>query len=107
MLEAFYPGGGHTIDNIVVWLPKSKILFGGCLVRSLESKSLGYVGEAHIEQWSDSVKRVLAKYSEAKLVIPGHGKFGDIELLNHTEKLAEEAYDKLIQTQAKTKESIN
>ena len=28
-----YFGGGHTFDNITVWLPNQKILFGGCLVR--------------------------------------------------------------------------
>ncbi len=37
-IEIFYPGAGHTQDNIVVWLPKAKILFGGCFVKSRHSK---------------------------------------------------------------------
>jgi metallo-beta-lactamase class B/metallo-beta-lactamase class B GIM len=90
-IEAFYPGGGHTIDNIVVWLPKSKILFGGCLVRSLGAKSLGYTGEAYIDQWSNSVENVLLRYPKAEIVVPGHGKIGNMQLLKHTKKLAESA----------------
>ena len=88
-LEAFYPGGGHTIDNIVVWLPDSKILFGGCLVRSLQAKNLGYTGEAVVNEWSNSAGKVLSRYSESEMVVPGHGKIGDISLLEHTVKLAE------------------
>lgn len=88
LIEIFYPGGGHTIDNLVVWLPKSKLLFGGCFVRSLQTQGLGYTGEASIEQWPSSVEKVLLKYPQAELVIPGHGKLGDINLLTHTKQLA-------------------
>ena len=100
LLEVFYPGGGHTIDNIVVWLPQSKVLFGGCFTRSIESKGLGYTGEAYIEQWSKSAENVLLKYPEAKLVVPGHGKIGDLALLMHTKTLAEAASNKSMQPTA-------
>src|SRR5678815_4996083 len=30
--RTYYPGEGHTGDNIVVWFPKSRVLCGGCLV---------------------------------------------------------------------------
>jgi Zn-dependent hydrolases, including glyoxylases len=100
MLEVFYPGGGHTIDNVVVWLPKSKILFGGCFTRSLESKGLGYTGEAYIEQWAGSAESVLKKYAEAEIVIPGHGKIGDLTLLGHTKSLVEAASNKSMQPTA-------
>jgi metallo-beta-lactamase class B len=36
-LQAYYPGAGHTRDNIVVWVPQDKVLFGGCLIKSLEA----------------------------------------------------------------------
>ena len=101
LLEVFYPGGGHTIDNVVVWLPKSKILFGGCFVRSLESRGLGYTGEAHIDQWANSAENALSRYPEAKMVIPGHGNIGDMKLLKHTKYLAEKASNKIIQPDAK------
>jgi glyoxylase-like metal-dependent hydrolase (beta-lactamase superfamily II) len=88
-LEAFYPGGGHALDNVVVWLPQSNILFGGCLVRSLDSTSLGYTGEAVLTEWPTSAVKVLAKYPDVELVVPGHGKSGDKQLLIHTKALAE------------------
>ena len=33
-VELEFLGAGHTIDNIVAWIPKKKILFGGCLIKS-------------------------------------------------------------------------
>ncbi len=84
LIEVFYPGHGHTIDNVVIWLPKSKILFGGCLIRSLDSKSLGYTGEADIQQWSGSIENIISTYPNIATVIPGHGEFGDNSLLQHT-----------------------
>lgn len=94
VIESFYPGGGHTIDNLVVWLPQEKILFGGCAVRSLAARSLGYTGEARIEQWQASMDNVLQHYPEAEIVVPGHGKIGDRELLKHTKELVEEHLSK-------------
>lgn len=90
-MEAFYPGPGHTEDNIVVWLPESEILFGGCLVRSLNARTLGNTREANIEEWASSVEQVLTRYPDVKLVIPGHGNPGDLQLLIHTMTLAESA----------------
>tara|TARA_R110000787_G_scaffold66948_11_gene150147 strand:+ start:124 stop:960 length:837 start_codon:yes stop_codon:yes gene_type:complete len=83
-IEVFYPGAGHSPDNIVVWLPEHQLLFGGCFVKSLHSKTLGYTGDADIAQWPASMQNLMNKYSSAKLVVPGHGKIGDISLLAHT-----------------------
>ena len=91
LLEVFYPGGGHTIDNHVVWLPKQKILFGGCLVRDVAAKTLGYVGEASIDSWEQSIDTLLAKYPQLAIVVPGHGAAGGVELLTHSKTLARRA----------------
>ncbi len=32
---------GHTKDNIVIWLPKGKVLYGGCFVKSAENNRPG------------------------------------------------------------------
>jgi glyoxylase-like metal-dependent hydrolase (beta-lactamase superfamily II) len=88
LLEVFYPGGGHTVDNHVVWLPKQKILFGGCLVRDVAAQSLGYVGGASIATWEQSIDRLLIKYPHVDIVVPGHGTFGGVELLAHSKQLA-------------------
>ncbi|MDF2178801.1 DIM/SIM/IMP family subclass B1 metallo-beta-lactamase [Aliiglaciecola sp. CAU 1673] len=90
-IQVFYPGAGHSLDNIVVWVPESKILFGGCLVKSLEAKNLGYTGEAVIESWPGSLARVMDKYPQIQLVVPGHGASGDQALLLHTKALAQSA----------------
>lgn len=52
--EFFYPGKGHAANNIVIWHPESKSLFGGCLVRSLKTVGLGYTLEAYIGDWKHS-----------------------------------------------------
>ncbi len=87
-IEIFYPGKGHTEDNVVVWLPRNKILFGGCFVKSIHSKSLGNIEDASINVWPASIQKVINKYPNIALVVPGHGKVGDINLLKHTAKLA-------------------
>lgn len=86
-MEVFYPGEGHAADNIVVWLPKDKVLFGGCIVKDLYAKGLGSTTDANIEQWPVSVNKLLEKYLDADVVVPGHGKWGSIELIKHTLEL--------------------
>lgn len=86
-IEVFYPGHGHSVDNIVVWLPETHILFGGCLVKALDAKDLGYIKEANLGEWENSVKKVLARYPDAEVVVPGHGDWGKLDLLRHTIRL--------------------
>ncbi|WP_017220214.1 subclass B1 metallo-beta-lactamase [Moritella dasanensis] len=84
-IEIYYSGPGHAIDNLVVWLPKEKILFGGCMLRANEAEGLGWIGDADLEQWHQSVLNVKNKYADIKLVIPGHGKIGhDQSMITHT-----------------------
>lgn len=85
--ETYFPGEGHTEDNLVVWFPESKILYGGCIVKSLESKSLGNLKDANLNQWPLAIENILNKYPEIKYVIPGHYAWGDRKLLTHTYEL--------------------
>lgn len=87
LIEVYYPGPGHTQDNIVIWLPKQKILFGGCLVKSLNNQSMGYTGDASIKDWPLSIQNLINKYPIVEVVVPGHGGVGDIRLLEHTKQL--------------------
>lgn len=89
-LDTFYPGPGHSMDNIVVWFPQSKVLFGGCLVKTMSAKEANVSADSDPEHWADSLKLVLDKYKDASLVIPGHGETGGVELLEHTYDLAKE-----------------
>lgn len=86
-LETFYPGHGHTADNIVVWLPREQILHGGCFVKSSASTTLGNLQEINPPDWAKGVAAVQHRYASAKIVIPGHGTVGGLELLQHTADL--------------------
>jgi metallo-beta-lactamase class B len=83
-VNVFYPGPSHTIDNVVVYFPKRKILFGGCMIKSLDSKDAGYTADADTQKWPRSVEKLLNIYKDAKIVVPGHGNYGDTGLIKHT-----------------------
>lgn len=88
--ETYYAGEGHTKDNIVVWFNKQKVLYGGCLVKSIDAKDLEYVGEANIEEWPKTIKKVQAKFKNPHYIITGHHDWSSIAVLNHTLQLLEE-----------------
>lgn len=78
-----YFGPAHTSDGIVVWLPKEKILFGGNGVRNYNGW-VGNIADADLDEWSKTIEKVKSEYGSAKIVIPGHGKYGGHELLDYT-----------------------
>jgi glyoxylase-like metal-dependent hydrolase (beta-lactamase superfamily II) len=84
----FYPGPGHTRDNIVVWYAPAKILFGGCLIRPADATTLGNTADADIGNWAAAVRAVAARFPEAEVVVPSHGARGGRELFDHTIALA-------------------
>lgn len=86
-MEVFYPGEGHTVDNITVWFPEYKVLFGGCLIKSFDSNNLGSTEDANIQQWPSSLRNVQKKYPDAEAVIPGHGYWGSVDMISHTLEL--------------------
>lgn len=89
-IQCRYFGGGHTCDNITVYIPEKKILFGGCLIKSLTAKDIGDNNESELSEWDLTVKRIINNYNGSMTVIPGHGDYGNEELLVHTVKLAEQ-----------------
>jgi len=99
--STFYPGKGHAPDNMVVWFPEDKVLYGGCFVKSTESKDLGNLADADVKAWEVSMKRLMARYPEVKYVIPGH--FGGItkKSLNHTLSLIRTEKSKQLQKKKK------
>lgn len=85
--ELFFPGAGHAPDNIVVWLPKARVLFGGCLVKAEESADLGNVADADLAHWPAAIEAVRARYPAASIVVPGHGRVGTTRALDRTVEL--------------------
>lgn len=86
-IECHYFGGGHTTDNITVWIPSEKILFGGCLIREMNATSKGNLSDADVKAWPSTIKKVMSEFPSAQIVIPGHGAIGGYELLPHTLEL--------------------
>ena len=87
----FYPGPGHSNDNLVVWLPRTRTLFAGCLIQALAFEDLGSIDEASLTRWPLAVRRVIERYRDVRILIPGHGPTGGPELLSHTMELLERA----------------
>lgn len=81
-----YFGEGHTEDNVVGYFPSENILFGGCLLKELNANK-GYLGDANIKEWSNTVERVKKEFPNVNIVVPGHGQYGNSELLDYTIKL--------------------
>lgn len=71
--EVYYPGPGHTIDNCVVYVPDSRLLYGGCFLKSAGSKNLGNIADAHLESWPESLIKLQERFPHAEFIIPGHG----------------------------------
>lgn len=79
-------GEGHTRDNVVGYFPSENILFGGCLIKELEANK-GYLGDSNIADWSSTVEKVRKEYPNVEIVVPGHGEYGNKQLLDYTIKL--------------------
>jgi metallo-beta-lactamase class B len=86
--STFYPGPGHTTDNIVIWFDQQKILYGACLIKSHEDDNLGYLGDANTMEYANTVKRVKRKCKNPKYVIVGHGDWSSVKSLDHTLHMA-------------------
>lgn len=85
---AEFNGEGHTSDNVIGYFPSERVMFGGCLIKELKAGK-GNMADANEKAWPITVARVKMKYPDTQLVIPGHGKVGDLTLLDYTIKLFE------------------
>lgn len=83
-IQIFYPGAAHTADNIVVYVPEAQVLFGGCAVHEATRQSAGNTADADLSEWPKSVQRIQQRFPEARVVVPGHGVPGGVQLLQHT-----------------------
>ena len=60
-------GRGHTAGDVVVHLPRERIVCTGDLFNGY----IGYMGDAYVDEWADTLVRLAAL--EFETVIPGHG----------------------------------
>jgi metallo-beta-lactamase class B VIM len=83
-LEIFYPGPAHSRDNIMVWLPESSLLFGGCAIRGAADQELGNVRDGDVSHWGTAMALTQARYGGAEIVVSSHAEPGGAELIAHT-----------------------
>lgn len=83
-VKVVYPGPAHSEDNLAVYLPDPKILFGGCMVRALDF-DIGNTKDANLKTYESSLKKL--QELNFKIIIPGHGDIGGANLLEHSLKL--------------------
>lgn len=88
-VQTYYPGPGHTEDNIVIWLPGRKILYGGCFIKSTDAKGLGNLSDADPGRWDNSIRNVMRRFPDPRFVIPGHERWSNRRSLQHTLELVE------------------
>lgn len=88
-VTAYYPGAGHTIDNIVLYIPEKQFLYGGCFIKSGASNSIGNIADADVAEWPESVKRMEEKFNNSgiDMVIPGHGTWESDMAIKNTLRL--------------------
>lgn len=86
--EVYYPGEGHTADNIVIWFNKERVLYGGCLIKGAEAKNLGYLGDANVQAYKTTLRRVQKKCPNPEYIIVSHHDWTNTRSLKHSIKLA-------------------
>lgn len=87
--ETYYPGEGHTTDNIIIWFKKEKILYGGCLIKGVDDENLGYLGDANSKTYATTLKNVRKKCRKPAYIIIAHNDWQNTNSLKHSLKLAE------------------
>ncbi len=96
-LETYYPGPGHTSDNIVIWCKQEKMLYAGCLVKAADAKDLGYLGDGNIQEYATTLKKVIIKYPVSKYIIISHGDWNNTNSLRHSLQLSKKLKRKSLQ----------
>jgi len=82
-VQVHYPGPSHSPDNVVVYFPDRRVLFGGCAVIGMDR--VGNTSDADLEAWPTAVESL--RQFDAELVIPGHGDRTDPGLIDYTVRL--------------------
>ncbi|NBB19022.1 subclass B1 metallo-beta-lactamase [Runella sp. CRIBMP] len=93
-VQTYFPGAGHTDDNIVVYFPDSKVLVGGCLIKSYVAMGIGNIADANLKTWRQSVDNVRKKFPDITFVIPGHEKWDNLSSFSRTIELVDKNQNK-------------
>jgi metallo-beta-lactamase class B len=86
--ETYFPGEGHTADNIIIWFKKEKILYGGCLIKGADAEDLGYLGDANVTEYATTLQRVQNKCPKPAYIVVSHSGWNNKNSLSHSLQLA-------------------
>lgn len=89
-LKIYYPGGGHTADNITVGIAGTEIAFGGCLIKASNAKTLGNLAEADTENYAATVSNFAAAFPDATTIAMSHSQPEGRDAIARSLKLAKE-----------------
>ena len=92
-IQLLFFGRGHTGGDIVVFLPKEKVLFTGDLLL----EGVPFMGDGYLGDWSAT----LDKLSELDFdtVVPGHGRpFTDRARISHLQDLTSDLWQSIRQS---------
>ncbi|WP_319476485.1 MBL fold metallo-hydrolase [Marispirochaeta aestuarii] len=87
----YYPGPTHTYDNLLVYIPGRKLLFGGCMILSADADKVGFVEDGNLQEWAKSLLKLEERFESIRIVIPGHGNPGSSALIEHTKDVVNAA----------------
>ena len=86
-LAIYYPGGGHTRDNITVGIRGASIAFGGCLIKGSGSNSLGNLADADIDHYAKAAQNFSDAFPGATIIAMSHSGFETRSAITDTIKL--------------------
>ena len=92
--EVYYPGPGHTEDNIVIWFENERILYGGCLIKGADAENLGYLGDANLTAYHSTLENVQRRFPDPRYIIISHSDWNDINSLKHSIRMAKKLKNK-------------
>jgi metallo-beta-lactamase class B len=78
----------------VIWFEKEKVLYAGCLVKSVEDNTLGNLSDASVKDYARTLENVRNKCRNPKYIIPGHNAWTNTNSLKHTLKMAQQLNEK-------------
>jgi cyclase len=70
-VEIYHPGPAHTYGDLLVYLPKYKILFASDIGFFYVAP---FAHNAHVGKWLETIDRVLKM--DVDVIVPGHGPIG-------------------------------
>ncbi len=66
-VQVIFPGRAHTDGDLVVWLPKERVLVTGDLLQP----NVPYMGDGYLNDWANVLDSLIAM--KPAVVLPGHG----------------------------------